>query len=154
MVDLTTSKYIWLDRSQLGEITNVPSNDLLPIIQLPLSTSPVGRLLSLCRIALKHNYISSLLVIAGGVLALHYKTLTKVYAGCPVVVCVGPSETGKSTAIKAALSLFGMCFNSLVNCDCEYTMSTYRVTIHGDICEGDKCIFLGAGCHILTAILY
>ena len=110
--------------------------------------------MSLCRIALKHNYISSLLVIAGGVLALHYKTLTKVYAGCPVVVCVGPSETGKSTAIKAALSLFGLYFNSLVHCDHAYTMSINRVTIHGDICEGDERIFLGACCNILAAILY
>ena len=50
---------------------------------------------------------SDILVIAGGVMALHYKTLTKLYAGCTIVVCLGPSETGKTTAIKAALSLTG-----------------------------------------------
>lgn len=157
MVDPATSKYIWLDRSLLGEITNVPSHDLLSNIHLPLSTCPVRKLLSLCQLALKHNYISSLLVIAGGVLALHYKTLTKVYSGCPVVICVGPSETRKSTAIKAALSLFGMYmyFNLLVNCDHVYTISVnYRDTVHGHICEGHKCIFLRAGSHILPAILH
>ena len=91
----------------MGEIGNVPSSDVLPTIQLPLSTSPIIRLLSLSKIALKHNFISSLLVIAGGVMVLHYKTLTKLYAGCQIVACLGPSETGKTTAIKAALSLTG-----------------------------------------------
>jgi len=91
----------------MGEIGNVPSSDVLPTIQLTLSTSPIVRLLSLSKIALKHNFISSVLVIAGGVMALHYKTLANVFGGCPIVVCLGPSETGKTTALKAALSLTG-----------------------------------------------
>ena len=89
----------------MGEIGNVPSSDVLPTIQLPLSTSPIVRLLSLSKIALKHNFISSVLVIAGGVMALHYKTLANVFGGCSIVVCLGLSETGKKTALKAALSL-------------------------------------------------
>ena len=86
---------------------NVPSHDLLPMVHLPLTPSPVKKLIFLCSCALKHNYINALLVIAGGLLALHYKDVTEAFAGCPTVVCVGPSETGKSTSIKAALSLFG-----------------------------------------------
>ena len=31
----------------------------------------------------------------------------QLYSGCPIVVCMGPAETGKSTSIKAALSLTG-----------------------------------------------
>ena len=105
------STYIWLDRSLLGEIGNVPSNDL-PAINLPLysslvSASPLVRLLSVMKIVQKHNFISSVLVIAGGVMSLHYKTLTQAYAGCPILVSHGPAETGKTTAIKAALSLTG-----------------------------------------------
>ena len=104
--------YIWLDRSLLGEIGNVPSNDLLPAIHLPLysvpvSASPLVRLLSVMQVVQKHNFISSILVVAGGVMSLHYKTLTQAYAGCPIVVSHGPAETGKTTAIKAALSLTG-----------------------------------------------
>ena len=81
-----------------------PSSDNgLPNVNIPLSTTPIVRLLSLSKIAL----ISSLLVIAGGMMALHNKTLTNVYAGCPIVVCLGPPETGNTTAIKAALSVTG-----------------------------------------------
>jgi len=59
------------------------------------------------QIALKHNFISSVLVIAAGVMALHYKILANVFGGCPIIVCLGPSEMGKTTALKAALSLTG-----------------------------------------------
>ena len=40
-------------------------------------------------------------------MVLHYKTITRIYAGCPIVVYLGPPETGKTTALKAALSLTG-----------------------------------------------
>ena len=36
-------------------------------------------------------------------MALHYKTLTN----CPIVVACGPSETGKTTTMKIALSFIG-----------------------------------------------
>ena len=58
-------------------------------------------------------------------MALHYTILARVFAGCPVVVCLGPAETGKSTVIKAALSLFGMYFfiqmlTMLTQCDLRF----------------------------------
>ena len=68
------------------------------------------QLLSMCNIAQKHNFISSLLAVSGAVMALHCKTQTRVYAGLPEVTCLGPAETGKSTAIRAALFLLGMIF--------------------------------------------
>jgi hypothetical protein len=33
--------------------------------------------------------------------------LSQLFSGCPVVVCNGPAETGKSTSIRAALSFCG-----------------------------------------------
>ncbi len=42
-------------------------------------------------------------------MALHYTTIAKVFAGCSIVVCTGSSETGKTTALRSALSLIGMC---------------------------------------------
>ena len=76
----------------------------LPAIHLPLysslivpvSTSPLARLLSVMKTVKKHSFISSVLVIAGGVMSLHYKTLTQAYAGCPILVCHGPVETTDS----------------------------------------------------------
>ena len=38
----------------------------------------------------------------------HYTQVVKTYGGFPIVLAVGPTETGKSTAIKAGLSLVGM----------------------------------------------
>ena len=111
LLEKSEFKYLWLDRSLLGDIGNVPSTDLLPTIATPLSTTSMTRLLSLSKIALKHNFISGLLVMAGGVMSLHYLTLTKLFAGCPTVVCLGPAETGKTTSIKAALSLMGMFYS-------------------------------------------
>ena len=40
-------------------------------------------------------------------MTFHYTTIKNMYGGCPITVAVGESETRKSTAIKAALSLFG-----------------------------------------------
>ena len=71
---------MWLQPSLLGDIGNVPSNDLLPTIQLPLTQSSniIIRLLSLIKVALKHNFISAVITIAGGVMALHYRKIVQV----------------------------------------------------------------------------
>ena len=47
------------------------------------------------------------MVITGGVMSLHYNTFTQAYVSWPILVPHGPAETGKTTAIKAALSLTG-----------------------------------------------
>ena len=65
----------------LGDIGNVPSTDLLPSKALPLcdSSNHVVRLLSLMKAALKHNFISAVLTLAGGIMALHYRKVIQVY---------------------------------------------------------------------------
>ena len=40
-------------------------------------------------------------------MSLHFKTVRVLYGGVPIPVAFGPSETGKSTAIRKALSLLG-----------------------------------------------
>lgn len=87
---------------------NVPSLDIYPQITMPLCTRHLRRLLSVLKVVLKHNFINALLIIAGGVLALHYSAVIRVSSGCPMLIASGPSETGKSTAIKAALSITGI----------------------------------------------
>lgn len=79
-MDLANSPYIWLDPSLLGDIGNVPSGDVLPGIEIPLSLSPTPlvRLLSLSKIALQHNFVCALLTIAGGIMALHFRTIIQV----------------------------------------------------------------------------
>ncbi len=101
------SNYIWLDKNLLGDVGNVPSHCLLPKICTPLSVSPISRLLSAMKVVLKHNYLAGLLMVSGSIMAMHYSKIVEVLSGCPIVVAVGPSETGKSTSIKAALAFSG-----------------------------------------------
>ena len=93
-------EYLWLDRGIIGQIGNVPTTDLLPNIRLPLTTNNLPRLVKLLKVALKHNFYSSLLVLAGGLMSLHYSRMVSEFSGCPIVVALGEAETGKSTAIN------------------------------------------------------
>ena len=83
-IEECNSPYIWLDPSLLGDICNVPSSDVLPAIKTPLSQSsfPLVRLLSLSKIALRNNFVSGLLAIAGGIMSVHYRTIIKVSNSC------------------------------------------------------------------------
>ena len=40
---------------------------------------------------------------------LHYSSVVEMHGGCPIPILHGPSETGKTTAILAGLSMFGSC---------------------------------------------
>ena len=85
----------------------VLSSDIMPKIKLPLSSKPVQlvvRLLQCC----KHNALSALLTVSGVLMAFHYITIVSLWGGCPISVAFGPSETGKSTAIKLGLAMVGM----------------------------------------------
>ena len=88
-------------------MSHVPSTDIYPKITLPLGTASLQQLMSLLKIVLKHNFINALLVIAGGVMATHYSAVIRVNSGCYMLIASGPSETGKSTAIRSALALTG-----------------------------------------------
>ena len=55
----------------------------------------------------KHNLILTLCMVAGGIQAFHYHTIINTYGCCLIPVAVRESETGKSTAVMAALALFG-----------------------------------------------
>lgn len=107
-IDDREKKYLWFDRGIIGEIGNVSTADLLPNIQLPLTTNYLPHLVKLLKVALKHNFYSSLLVLAGGVMSLHYSSIVTEYSGCPIIVATGEAETGKSTAITASLCMLGI----------------------------------------------
>lgn len=107
IMPLNTSPYIWLDKA-LGEVGIIPVGDLLPSVVTPLSTDCLSRLVNILEVTMRHNFLSSLLIVAGGVMSLHYCTITKEHGGCPIVIAVGPSETGKTTALTAALSITGL----------------------------------------------
>lgn len=80
--------------------------EVVPTILLPLSTTILHRALEILRAIMKHNFIPSILVVAGGVMSLHYSTIIR-SNGCPTIIANGPSQTGKSTAMNVALSIMG-----------------------------------------------
>lgn len=95
----SSSEYVWLPKSIVGECGNIPTSKLLPTISTPFETTPLSRLMSVLKRAMKHNFMSSVLVLSGGFMSLHYIALNELFSGCPVVVATGEPETGKSTTI-------------------------------------------------------
>ena len=108
IINSDESQYIWLNKELLSDNEKIKSIDISPNILLPLSTEPLEDLVATLEIISKHNFHSCLVIISGMIMAFHYSTIKELYGGCPVVVAMGPSETGKSTAIRAALALFGV----------------------------------------------
>ena len=47
-----------------------------------------------------------MLVLSGGIMALHYEKIQEIFGGCPVVVVTGDPKTGKSTSMKAVAALY------------------------------------------------
>lgn len=80
---------------------------LVPQIATPFSTAPLGHLVSMLQRVMKHNFLSSILVLSGGIMALHYEKIQDIFAGCPVVVATGEPETGKSTSMRAVAAICG-----------------------------------------------
>ncbi len=47
-------------------------------------------------------------MVGGAIMSCHNSLVVEKFGVFPIVLAVGKTETGKSTAIKAGLSLFGM----------------------------------------------
>ena len=53
------------------------------------------------------NFASTLLIIGGVGLAVHYEQLCNLFDGVPLIVAWGKPVSGKTTAAKAAMALIG-----------------------------------------------
>ena len=53
------------------------------------------------------NFLSSLLVLGGLGLAVHFEQLIKQVDGVPLIMAFGTPISGKSTAVKIAMALIG-----------------------------------------------
>ena len=105
-IDATKHSYLWLP-DIIPQIGNITMQRLLPTISLPLTTTSLSKVVALLKITMQHNFYASLLMMAGCIMSLHYKSIVNRFNGCPSIVAEGPSETGKSTALKVALTLTG-----------------------------------------------
>ena len=105
--DPSHTNYVWLKRDLLMCDSKLSASDLCPIIAKPLSTDVLCDLFDVCCKISKHNLIPTLLLIGGSIQSFHYQTMVKCYSNCPIIVATGEAETGKSTALRAGLSLYG-----------------------------------------------
>ena len=67
-------------------------------ITLPLEIQPLVELLYLSRRCLDNNFISSFLVLAGGVIVFHYETILDIQDECPLNLCYS-SKSGTGTVL-------------------------------------------------------
>ena len=113
LVDFCQDTHVWIDKELISDNDKILVSDILPKIHVPLSVSVLKEILLQVKACLKHNLIPGLLMIAGATMAFHYRQIVSTYGGCSIMVATGPPATGKSTAIKVGLSLFG-CSNNNV----------------------------------------
>lgn len=106
-------KYLWLKKELVHENDKILVCDICPNIKTPLSPLKLYHFFVELKACLKHNFIPSLLVIAGAAMAFHYSLVVSLYGGCSIIVASGPAATGKTTAIKAGLGLFGSSNNNI-----------------------------------------
>ena len=90
------------------ESDKVVSNDIVSNVSVTLSTEPALEFYVSLKRCLSHNFLPALLVVAGAITSFHDRAVIAMYQGCAVTVASGDSGTGKTTSIKAALSLFGI----------------------------------------------
>lgn len=113
LVDMPTSEYVWIKKELVSENDKILVSEIVPQITLPLSTDSLRELVLQLKACLKHNFIPSLLVIAGTIMSFHYQQIVAAYGGCSLTIATGPPGTGKTTAIKAGLSLCGCSNNNM-----------------------------------------
>ena len=112
LMDFPSSSYVWLKKDLLSDSDKILVTDILPKIQVPFQCNLMELFLSLEK-CLKHNFIPCILVIAGAAMSFHYKKVVEVFGGCSIVVATGAAATGKSTAVKAGLSIMGCANNNM-----------------------------------------
>ena len=108
LIENATSSNVFLSADLLSDNEKFTADDLCARIRIPLSTGPIKQLVANLKVCMKHNFVPSLLVIAGGILSFHYQQIVQCYGGCPLTFLTGESGTGKSTAIGAFLSMIGL----------------------------------------------
>ena len=97
---------------------------------------------------MKHNFIPSILILASGMMALHYSTIIQ-SSECPTTIANGASHTGKSTTMNVVLSITGMLLFSLWFL--HYTISS-GLPREAIIYELNKHLYYGKGISFNTSI--
>jgi len=102
-IDPSVSDFVWL--SDIHPRTVWPT---APIpVTLPLNSSSIVPLVNVMCTIMRHNIYPALLTLGASVMVLHYSQIVSKRGHCHVLILFGRSQTGKTTALQCALSLFG-----------------------------------------------
>ena len=109
------AKYVWIEQTLLEDKYNkkskIPREDLTAEINTPLANDINSFLRNLAKLMnkyMKHNFISSVVLMGGSVMLFNFASIAKTYGGCPIPIAIRPPQTGKTTAIRTGLSLAGV----------------------------------------------
>jgi hypothetical protein len=102
------SPYVWLRHSMFSSLSAVSSKQLMPMINLPLSTQYLLQHMETLKSCLNHNFIPGLLTMGSVIMTFHYENIVELFDGCPIPFLYGPSGTGKTLSVRKGLSLVGM----------------------------------------------
>ncbi|XP_028417068.1 uncharacterized protein LOC114541331 [Dendronephthya gigantea] len=92
--------YVSMEASSLPYLRNI-SSDLD-------DGAAFKRLLVTEKALFQNNYPQVVLAHAGSSMACNYDLILKKFDGCAIPVLMGPSVSGKTTALKAVMSIFGI----------------------------------------------
>lgn len=76
-------------------------------VKQPFSWNGIHDLLVAFKGLLSNNYPAACLAVGGTIMSLGYQQIIQTGGSCPVVLLTGDTETSKTTALKACLSITG-----------------------------------------------
>lgn len=94
------SPFVWVD-----SLLPYGKEIIIPV-PLPLNTECLTSLINQLEIR-GHNLYPTLLLMGSAAMSLHYETIMSKYQNCPIPLAFGASGTGKTTALRCALSIVG-----------------------------------------------
>ena len=100
LITMEESQYVWIDDVFAGDGV-APVVDQCAI-ELPLTVDPLCALLAVLRKHFKHNLFPCVMMMAAGVLSLHFQSMIRKWKNCPIPLMFGESGTGKTTALFCA----------------------------------------------------
>ena len=97
--DINSSDFVWLPKAvTIQEPEKLPPQiDVSCFVNEPLNHTVLAKFFEILKGCLQHM-----------IMMFHCTTVREIFSGCSIPVAMGPSETGKSTAIRLGLALFGL----------------------------------------------
>ena len=161
LIDREESEYVWLSARDCRTV-GLPGPIALSV-SLPLGSAGLVKLIDALSTMMQHNFHPAILTLGAAVMVLHYTQLLRKRGHCHVTVLFGNSQTGKTSALLIALSLFGChhqtffergskeaylhkcCISSLpVGCDDPQSQATTGQLIV-ELFNGAKCTLMKSG---------